>query len=281
MALVNKENLTRFYEKLKEKMYLKSEVDANINSRVKDVQLNGASIVTDNVANIPFAKNAVYNGNGWVNYYGVVGIKGSGSGMNAIQMGRDNTLIVQASPNDHISKRYPNVSGVITSNNYDYAVKCAMTDGKGEAWTADEQAAARERMGISDYELIVDVPTTETASNFHIKFDSDGNPLALKAVTIDYAGAAGGDTCLIEINNGYLKFIGALTEGRYGSFVGIPLGNDHYCYYFTNNAPDRNQLNPNANQFMAGVKSGTIINDIWFRGTVPAGASIQIYGIRG
>ena len=150
-----------------------------------------------------------------------------------------------------------------------------------EPWTADEQTVARERMGIAGYELIVDVPTLETVSNFHITLDSNGNSLALKAVTIDFAGATGGDNCLVEINNGYLRFIGALGNGRFGSFVGIPLGNDYYCYYFTNNAPDRNQPNPNSNQFMAGVKADTIINDIWFRGTVPAGASIQIYGIRG
>ena len=31
----------------------------------------------------------------------------------------------------------------------DYAVKAAMCDGKGAAWTADEQAAARERMGLN------------------------------------------------------------------------------------------------------------------------------------
>lgn len=163
----------------------------------------------------------------------------------------------------------------------DLSDKLPKSPANWEQWTADEQTAARERMGIAGYELIVDVPTLETVSNFHITLDSNGNALALKVVTIDFAGATGGDNCLVEINNGYLRFTGALGKGRFGSFVGIPLGNDYYCYYFTNNAPDRNQLNPNSNQFMAGVKADTIINDIWFRDTVPAGASIQIYGIRG
>lgn len=134
---------------------------------------------------------------------------------------------------------------------------------------------------VAGYELIVDVPTLETASNFHITMDSNGDALALKAVAIDFAGAADGDNCLIEINNGYLKFIAALSQGRFASFVGIPLGNDYYCYCFTNNAPSINQPNGNTNNFTAGLKSGTTIRDIWFRGTVPAGASIQIYGIRG
>lgn len=36
----------------------------------------------------------------------------------------------------------------ITTGNLDYAVKAAMCDGKGAAWTADEQKAARERINI-------------------------------------------------------------------------------------------------------------------------------------
>lgn len=149
-----------------------------------------------------------------------------------------------------------------------------------EAWTAEEQAAARERMGLAWYELIVDVPTLETASDFHITMDSNGNALALKAVAIDFAGAADGSTCLVEINNGYLKFVASFSQGRFGSFVGIPLGNDYYCYCFTNSAASINQTNGNTNNFVAGLKSDTTIRDIWFRGTVPVGASIQIYGIR-
>lgn len=46
MAFVSKENLTRFYEKLKEKMYLKSEVDASINSLPKIYYGNGTDTPT-------------------------------------------------------------------------------------------------------------------------------------------------------------------------------------------------------------------------------------------
>lgn len=38
----------------------------------------------------------------------------------------------------------------ILANNMDYAVKAAMTDGKGASWTDDEQRAARERMNAAD-----------------------------------------------------------------------------------------------------------------------------------
>lgn len=233
-----------------------------------DVKINGESIVQDGVANIPLATNSSY---GVVKYNPGYGLRVYGStvkdlGINPIlNMDIDNR------------QNYRSITGA----QLDYAVKAAMCDGKGAAWTAEEQAAARERMGVAGYELIVDVPTLETASDFHITLDSNGNSLALRAVAIDFAGAADGDKCLVEINNGYLKFIASLVQGRFGSFVGIPLGNDYYYYYLTDSAPVRNQLNPNVNQFMAGIKKGTMIKDIWFRGTVPAGSSIQIYGIRG
>lgn len=242
---------------------------------VNDVQVNRTSIVTDGVANIPVGS---YGNAGLVMINQVVdeGISESISGLR-IRNGKINimpasTLLIDGRRGGYYSPIVP--------SNLDYAVKKAMTDGIGAAWTEDEQTAARARMGLDGYELIVDVQTLETASNFHITSDSNGNALALKAVAIDFAGAADGGTCLIEINNGYLKFIASLGQGRFGSFVGIPLGNDYYCYCFTNSAPDRNQPNGNANNFVAGIKTGTTINDIWFRGTVPAGASIQIYGIR-
>ena len=50
----------------------------------------------------------------------------------------------------------------ITTGNFDYAVTAALTDGKGPAWTAAQQAAARERMGIDKpYELIEEITLTE------------------------------------------------------------------------------------------------------------------------
>ena len=48
-----------------------------------------------------------------------------------------------------------------------------MCDGKGAAWTADEQAAARERMSVengSDFELLVDAVLEEEANTFLVQF---------------------------------------------------------------------------------------------------------------
>lgn len=67
---------------------------------------------------------------------------------------------------DNRSAYYP-----ITSSNIDYAVKAAMCDGKGAAWTEEEQAAARARMGtIGDWEQLIDVTTEEDATSFSFTF---------------------------------------------------------------------------------------------------------------
>ncbi len=51
-------------------------------------------------------------------------------------------------PANYIIDRRLNYRG-ITSNTYDYAVKCAMTDGVGTAWTDTERIAALLRMGCT------------------------------------------------------------------------------------------------------------------------------------
>ncbi len=57
---------------------------------------------------------------------------------------------VQAATEEEISNRSSD-SSVIVPSNLDYAVKAAMTDGKGPAWTEEEKAAARDRIGIDAY----------------------------------------------------------------------------------------------------------------------------------
>ena len=48
-------------------------------------------------------------------------------------------------------------SGVVGSKNFDLAVKTAMTDGIGDAWTEVERAAARARMGAVSLEEVLAV----------------------------------------------------------------------------------------------------------------------------
>ena len=104
-----------------------------------DVQIDGTSITADGVADIPLAS---WNTPGVVkvdNYYG-----GYSSGL----FTSEGRLFLNTANNESITDR--SLRSNIDASNLDYAVKAAMCDGKGAAWTAEEQAAAKKRMGIED-----------------------------------------------------------------------------------------------------------------------------------
>ena len=71
----------------------------------------------------------------------------------------------------------------LTVRRIDYAVKSAMCDGKGVAWTEEEQAA-RERMGIDEWEDVLDV-TLEKDSLFSADFEHEYKQLY---IYIDQSG---------------------------------------------------------------------------------------------
>lgn len=107
---------------------------------VGDVQIGGTSIVADGVANIPYSDNK-----------GVIGIVGVYPGSDfgiTINGPRAHTLYASTATNTAINNRW-NGSGFIVPNNLDYAVKGAMCDGKGEAWTDAERIAALLRIGCA------------------------------------------------------------------------------------------------------------------------------------
>ncbi len=103
-----------------------------------DVRINGKSITAGGVADIPLAATRAP---------GVVGIRTDGQ--YGLSIGEDNNLFVRNANTPEINSRQ-NEYKPITPNLLDYAVKAAMCDGKGAAWTPSEQAAAKKRMGISD-----------------------------------------------------------------------------------------------------------------------------------
>ena len=101
-----------------------------------DVRLNGKSITADGVADIPIAG---------LSNLGAVSVNSNyGISVNAA-----GTLSVRDASYEDINNR-TNSFRTIAPTTLDYAVKAAMCDGKGAAWTPSEQAAAKKRMGISD-----------------------------------------------------------------------------------------------------------------------------------
>ena len=107
-----------------------------------DVRINGQSIVQDGVAEIPIATQ--------INQIGLMKLSTPGeSGLDIDALKR---LIVSPTNKELIAKRhellYSRNKQAVATPQIDDAVKAAMCDGKGAAWTAEEQAAARERMGL-------------------------------------------------------------------------------------------------------------------------------------
>lgn len=118
---------------------------------VKDVQMDGESLVQDSVATIPLAG---------YNRLGAIQLDPAGFAAASIE-----GKLALVPPTDAQISTHTHTQRPITPSCMDYAVKAAMCDGKGPAWTANEQKAARERMGIDKaYELIEEIVLNESVT---------------------------------------------------------------------------------------------------------------------
>lgn len=107
-----------------------------------DIQIDGQSIVKDGVAEIPLCTKTKDPGLVTIDLYS------SNGGLYRANYNTGLIRVAKAS-NNSLDERKNEFCPVVPAN-LDYAVKAAMCDGKGAAWTAEEQAAARERIGITD-----------------------------------------------------------------------------------------------------------------------------------
>lgn len=101
-----------------------------------DVRMNGKSITADGVADIPLASTTQ---EGVTKYDPYGGLSDTERGWG-----------ITPASNSQINARNASRFAITADSHLDYAVKAAMCDGKGAAWTPSEQAAAKKRMGISD-----------------------------------------------------------------------------------------------------------------------------------
>ena len=126
-----------------------------------------ASVTAENIeAALGYAPAKVPKSASW-------GIINNMDGEIALNPASNNTI-------DSRSTRQP-----ITAGNFDYAVKAAMCDGKGAAWTDAEQKAARKRIGADDnYVLIEETVLTEETAQFERAQEPDGTPYNLAAIKV-------------------------------------------------------------------------------------------------
>lgn len=253
---------------------------------VKDVQVAGTSVITDGVANVPVASSSVF---------GVAKTQSWGGTM----MDDNGYLVVCPSANDHVNRRESKT--VITPTNLDYAVKAALCDGKGAAWTDAEQKAACERMGIDKpYEIIKSVTTAEDVEQIVISLDNDGNDFALSRaiILIEYGGSdnrsiyslcegakAGGglNICAYDFmgytaqnkcsafccftENGYWNALSYLPKNKYLSREIHGLSADSFMKNSVFVVPHINRIRVYAN-----TGAGT--------SQVPAGTKVDVFGVR-
>lgn len=129
--------------------------DLGIDSASLDVQVNGVSIVNDGVANIPIASETVE---------GVAKVMKS----HGIKMNTDNNaLTIAFAEETNIRNRNSHYNPIVPKK-LDYAVKCAMTDGKGPEWTSEEKANARDRLGL-EWSTVCDITLNEDTDIFELK----------------------------------------------------------------------------------------------------------------
>lgn len=186
--------------------------------------------------------------------------------------------------------------GVANVNKYD-VVRAAMCDGKGAAWTAEEQAAARERMGIGDYQLINDITLEEDVTELTITSEQDGTSYNLKKFVVIMSGFSENtgssyfriDAWTKESPNLFLKymnatkdkyvflFYGAITHNLFRIDTGVQ---DKYSNVFPKGYSDICNQN-----YKAEAIHDTNITKIHFQrstspDTLQAGINIKIYGVR-
>lgn len=191
---------------------------------VTDVQVDGKTVVVDNVANIPIVTGTSP---------GITPKIGGGLKINR------NTLIISApnsygmqlwggdlglirSSNSQIDNRAPLQLMPIQTGTIDYAVKAAMCDGKGAAWTANEQAAARERMGVDKAWVLKGTLTTDN-KDVGVTVDlTDCSEIAIKC----YIVATGNSS--LDTNLGILAYQISASGDRtsYVRCVNSPFGID-------------------------------------------------------
>lgn len=194
-------------------------------AKVSDVKVAGTSVVADGTANIPNVlalgddgKLRVANAPDKTKWTGPLGIDNNG-------------LLTTASTNNIIINNRTAASIQLLNCAYlDYAVKAAMCDGKGAAWTDTEKAAARERMGIKDYKLLATLNFTENASTFTLT-TLNGQPIALKSMAVIMNRIGDGESA-----NGHITPVftvkganGTSTNIKGGYFYGV--GANGNCWY--------------------------------------------------
>lgn len=206
---------------------------------IKDVQVAGSSVLTDGVAKVPVADIDVF---------------GAVKAGNATESGiwfENGVPKISYATDSQISARNGQRKSIVCTN-LDYAVKAAMCDGKGAAWTSTEQKAARERVGVDKpYELIEEVVLNEAVT----QVTRTNMTLAETRIVVEVPVSDSVSAVAIEIYSGSIL----IGYGYIGNFINkenvktakFTVKRDHGAYVF-------GMVSTNANSAAQKAGCGTL-----------------------
>lgn len=248
-----------------------------------DVRVNGKSITADGVADIPVAKDNDLDSSN--NTYGVVKSRGSAYG---IFFHRDGVCTAPAASHEIDSRK--NQFKPIPPAMIDYAVKAAMCDGKGAAYTDAEKLAARERLGIGKYELIEEIIVGENTSAIIREATPSQKPYSFGRLVIDFDANGVSSSTQIRmypfINNVNISESVAVFSGDRNSkariFVDVSCGIiDAQCVRqsFNSTAISAMERLMQNKKMLLSEKISSIKLQCQGSSTLPVGAVVTIYGV--
>lgn len=235
---------------------------------VKDIQIAGTSILADGVANVPIAAET---------NYGVVKVFDWGG----TRIDEYKRLCVFQSSSNHIARRESRT--VIVPENLDYAVKAAMCDGKGAAWTSTEQRAARERIGLDkSYELIEEISITEEVAYIVRSVNLQ------KVMIRTECPAATAETLYVIVNYDgdatyYSLYCGNATNPNGVTYLTTFFGADQglsYFLYCVSNQAKSNATSVGTQHNAVGLLVEKVTRIAFTNITFPIGSKIQIFGVK-
>ena len=165
-----------------------------------------------------------------------------------------------------------------------------------ELWTDEEQATAREMMGIpGDYELIEEITVTEDIQKIERSYDLEGNMYAFRSILLisEFPKAVEGrdkiENYLVAAKLNNNKYIDAFTTYNLNAFENstyqlIQNQNGFYNMVFSECISNKGYLNAYPAKISSSFTLGDYIKSVNIETTLSAniysGTVIKIYGVR-
>lgn len=193
-----------------------SELSEEVDGKIDDVQIDGTTIVTDGIADIPKATS---------NSLGVVYVQGDGLYLNTYGRIRTDPASLDNIKSGTTSYKPLTASTEHASAFYGLTkaagVDMASSDNPVGTYTDAAKKAIREMLGIPnmDSELITEVTVTEDSASVVIDTDSNGQPFALRIAKIQLITAA---STTGTADNVAAAYKARLTDDTLGAWYDMP-----------------------------------------------------------